>query len=105
MICDRALLGAYAQGKDRVDTPMLSRAAREVFGETKVQVPLKRFRWVLASLLLIGCYTASAQKAFTVAISASGGVAAECRRISSVACSLAVKKDKGSCTLSSCAAG
>ena len=32
MICDRALLGAYVQGKDRVDLKTLKTAAREVSG-------------------------------------------------------------------------
>lgn len=31
VLCDRALLGAYVQGKDRVDRATLSKAAREVF--------------------------------------------------------------------------
>ncbi len=34
LICDRALLGAYAQGKERVDKPTLIRAAREVIGKS-----------------------------------------------------------------------
>ena len=32
VLCDRALLGAYAQGKDKVDRATLKQAAREVFG-------------------------------------------------------------------------
>ena len=32
VICDRALLGAYVQGKERVDAATLAQAAREVFG-------------------------------------------------------------------------
>jgi general secretion pathway protein A len=32
-ICDRALLGAYVQGKDLIDEGTLSKAAREVFGD------------------------------------------------------------------------
>jgi general secretion pathway protein A len=31
VLCDRALLGAYVQGKERIDGPTLSQAAREVF--------------------------------------------------------------------------
>ena len=31
VLCDRALLGAYVQGKERVDRPTLRQAAREVF--------------------------------------------------------------------------
>ena len=33
LICDRALLGTYAQGKDRVDNATLVKAAREVTGK------------------------------------------------------------------------
>ena len=31
VLCDRALLGAYVQGKERVDRATLAQAAREVF--------------------------------------------------------------------------
>jgi general secretion pathway protein A len=53
VICDRALLGAYVQGKERVDKKTLATAAREVFGETRAQKNLKALRWVMAGLLLI----------------------------------------------------
>ena len=33
VICDRALLGAFVQGKERVDRSTLTQAAREVFGK------------------------------------------------------------------------
>jgi general secretion pathway protein A len=56
LICDRALLGAYVQGRDRVDKTTLSKAAREVFGENKTK--RQPIRWVLASLLIIGCVVA-----------------------------------------------
>ncbi len=52
LLCDRALLGAYAQGKERVDRPTLTKAAREVFGQ-----PARRrrnlFRALAASLTLV----------------------------------------------------
>ena len=35
LICDRSLLGAYVQGKDKVDKATLKRAAQEVFGKDK----------------------------------------------------------------------
>ena len=60
LICDRALLGAYVQGKDRVDKSTLVKAAREVFGEPGFQKHGKTYRWVLASLALIGCVAAVA---------------------------------------------
>jgi len=31
VLCDRALLGTYVQGKERVDRATLAKAAREVF--------------------------------------------------------------------------
>jgi general secretion pathway protein A len=61
LLCDRALLGAYAQGKDYVDKPTLAKAAREIFGEFKIHKQnRKTFRLVLASLILIGCVAALA---------------------------------------------
>jgi general secretion pathway protein A len=56
VICDRALLGAYVQGKDRVDGETLRTAAREVSGK-------RDYRWrgwslshgILASVLLVLC--------------------------------------------------
>ncbi len=52
VICDRALLGAYVQGKERVDKKTLVKAAREVFGENGRR-PARALRWALAGLLLI----------------------------------------------------
>lgn len=37
VLCDRALLGAYAQGKERVDRATLEQAAREVFPQASTQ--------------------------------------------------------------------
>ncbi|MFZ3136676.1 MAG: AAA family ATPase [Thermodesulfovibrionales bacterium] len=55
VICDRTLLGAYAQGKDTVDIITLLQAAQEVFGKKKRRrQPSKSLRWALASLLIIG---------------------------------------------------
>lgn len=42
LICDRALLGAYAQGRDQVDRSMLSKAAREIFGHSGVKIRFSR---------------------------------------------------------------
>ena len=33
LLCDRAMLGAYAHGKQVIDAPMVEKAAREVFGK------------------------------------------------------------------------
>jgi general secretion pathway protein A len=42
-ICDRALLGVYAQGKDTVDKKTVDRAAAEVLGQIRPPGVLKRF--------------------------------------------------------------
>jgi general secretion pathway protein A len=61
LLCDRALLGAYVQGQDRVNKHTLTKAAREVLGKPEVQVlHRKAFRWALFSLVLIGCVAALA---------------------------------------------
>ena len=46
VLCDRALLGAYVQAKERVDRATLKQAAREVFHS-----PMKRSRRILFFLL------------------------------------------------------
>jgi general secretion pathway protein A len=46
VVCDRALLGTYVQGHDRVDMKTLLKAAQEVFG-----IPLRRL-WPRPALLL-----------------------------------------------------
>jgi len=61
VICDRALLGTYVQRKERVDKDTLLKAAREVFGEGKVQRrPRKMLRWVLVGFLFTGILAALA---------------------------------------------
>ena len=56
VLCDRALLGAYAQGRTTVNAPTLRQAAREAFGgPAKSSLPLPR--WLApaaAGLLLAG---------------------------------------------------
>lgn len=59
IICDRALLGAYARGLKQVDEIILARAAREVFGEERRESPPKmrrplRIGVALVALLLCG---------------------------------------------------
>jgi general secretion pathway protein A len=49
ILCDRALLGAFVQGRHKVDRATLSKAAREVFGP-----PLSRDRKI--SLWLLFCF-------------------------------------------------
>lgn len=54
VICDRALLGAYAQGKNRVRKDTLKKAAREVFGETRMHGPHKKVAaWIFPVMVLL----------------------------------------------------
>jgi general secretion pathway protein A len=65
LLCDRALLGAYAGGKGQVDSAIVETAAAEVFGAGASAGPtalrLGRPAWmaisVLAALLLVGVIT------------------------------------------------
>jgi general secretion pathway protein A len=62
VICDRALLGTYVQGRDRVDKKTLMKAAREIFGEKDAPKKLKKraLKWMAAALVLISCGVAAA---------------------------------------------
>ena len=50
VLCDRALLGAYTQGKERVDRATLAQAAREVFGQRTAR---RRTLWRTATAALM----------------------------------------------------
>ena len=52
VVCDRALLGAYVEGKDVVDRPTLTNASREVLGEAARKRWLGKRYALLAALLL-----------------------------------------------------
>ncbi len=52
LLCDRALLGAYTEGKHEVDPSIVKRAAAEVFGRTPAPTPRRR-PWMLAASLLL----------------------------------------------------
>jgi len=53
LICDRALLGTYVQGRDRVDKKTLRKAAREVIGKSSPQFTnLRTLQWVVPGILL-----------------------------------------------------
>jgi general secretion pathway protein A len=54
LICDRALLGVYVQGKDAVDRKTLDKAAAEALGHAKSQGPLKRLSSWLRRRVLSG---------------------------------------------------
>jgi general secretion pathway protein A len=54
VICDRALLGAYAQGKEHVDKATLVNATREVFGQHKGLLITHVFpKWLLGGISLM----------------------------------------------------
>ncbi len=53
VICDRALLGAYVQGKDRVDAVTLAKAAREVFGDEKRALPIAGYEKLVTGVVVI----------------------------------------------------
>ena len=56
LLCDRALLGAYVQGQDRVSASILAQAAREVLGDAREKgFRGKSYRWAAAALLLLLC--------------------------------------------------
>jgi general secretion pathway protein A len=59
LLCDRALLGAYAQGRRDVTSAMVDQAAREVFDER----PARRLR---APALVVGLLAGAAAAALTV---------------------------------------
>jgi len=56
LLCDRALLGTYAQGREEVDSPTLIKASCEVFGEDrswKNNVWLRRLAFYIPVLVII----------------------------------------------------
>lgn len=54
VICDRALLGAYVNGKKTVDKSTLTHAAREVMGDTeKIKIGQIIPKWMLAGLIIL----------------------------------------------------
>ena len=55
-ICDRALLGAYAKQRDRVNKRLVRKAASEVIGPGLILRPRRLFGWAVAflALLLLG---------------------------------------------------
>jgi general secretion pathway protein A len=65
LLCDRALLGTYAQGQKRVSLATVERAAKEVFDQRGAQHPwvvwTRRLAWpvggALAGMLLVGWWS------------------------------------------------
>ena len=54
LLCDRALLGTFAQGKLRVDRATLCKAAHEVFGRSASPDATRSLRWQFALLTALG---------------------------------------------------
>lgn len=55
ILCDRAMLGAFVEGKHAIDAGVVRKAAREVLPEQRVDVPAKRrWLWAVAVVLLLG---------------------------------------------------
>ena len=54
VICDRALLGAFVQGKERVDSTTLAKAAREVFQQPMVRRGRRQRTLAIGLLLVVG---------------------------------------------------
>jgi general secretion pathway protein A len=65
LLCDRAMLGTYVQGKDMVDVSTLNKAAREVFGE-RVKSGKRKAGWALAVLIIIAGLVAGASAYYTI---------------------------------------
>lgn len=62
LICDRSLLGAYVQGKDKVDKATLKQAAQEVFGKNEEGGQrLKIVGWIAAGIVLFVAVAALAK--------------------------------------------
>lgn len=54
LLCDRALLGAYAHGKERIDKSTLAIASQEVFGDHNIKKQHRRhLKRALISLIII----------------------------------------------------
>jgi general secretion pathway protein A len=82
LLCDRALLGAYAQGRKTVDARMVDHAAREVFDERPVRRPLPAAAlgaWAGGALVVaaVAWWLAGAPGAPTLQASAGAGAAAD----------------------------
>ena len=89
LLCDRALLGAYATGKARVDRAIVDKAAQEVFGPDGEKAKSSPARWwplALAGGVLVGAAATAAvqwggrDRAPVHAMSASAASAASAAR-------------------------
>jgi general secretion pathway protein A len=53
VLCDRAMLGAYVEGKTMVDLKVLKKAAREVISEARPDGGNRQLPWLLAVLTVV----------------------------------------------------
>ena len=53
VLCDRAMLGAYVEGKTQVDLKVLKKAAREVISEARPDGANRQLPWLLAVLTVV----------------------------------------------------
>ncbi len=54
VLCDRAMLGAFVEGKQAIDVPIVRKAASEVLPEEGLQAPGLGWRWPAGVALLLG---------------------------------------------------
>jgi general secretion pathway protein A len=108
LLCDRALLGAYAEGKARVDTPIVDKAASEVFGKPKLAL-VPRGRLGLAAIglagLLLGAVLFAALSGFLGGAGRTTGVAGGAKPAAGVASAPAPRATAAASAASSAASG
>jgi len=71
LLCDRALLGAYAEGKARVDRAMVEKAASEVFDKGNAAVPFYA-RVPRAAVLALGAVAGATLVGVAMMLAADG---------------------------------
>ncbi len=54
LLCDRAMLGAYAHGRHQIDTEMVEKSAREVFGSSESSAPDRSLLGTTAGIAFLG---------------------------------------------------
>ncbi len=54
VLCDRAMLGAFVEGKRHVEVPIVRKAAAEVLPEEGLQRPARGWRWLALGSLVLG---------------------------------------------------
>jgi len=106
LLCDRALLGAYARGRRQVDRAMLDKAAAEVFGQGRAPAARRyRLAWGLAALGAGGGLAGAAVLALSLRTPASPGAARAAPAASSVASAASVPQAAASTAAAESVAG